>query len=39
MKDNVAAAKAALSHLDIEDKDTAIKAASRATRPRGSWPS
>ncbi|WP_413720415.1 FAD-binding oxidoreductase [Silicimonas sp. MF1-12-2] len=29
MKDNVAAAKAALSHLDIEEKDVAIKAASR----------
>lgn len=29
MKDNVAAAKAALSHLDIEEKDTAIRAASR----------
>ena len=29
MKDNVAAAKAALSHLDIEQKDVAIKAASR----------
>ncbi|MEL6167566.1 MAG: FAD-binding oxidoreductase [Pseudomonadota bacterium] len=29
MKPNVAAAKAALSHLDIEEKDVAIKAASR----------
>ncbi|PWR01512.1 FAD-linked oxidase [Meridianimarinicoccus roseus] len=29
MKPNVAAAKAALSHLDIEDKDSAIKAKSR----------
>ena len=29
MKPNVAAAKAALAHLDIEEKDVAIKAASR----------
>ena len=29
MQDNVAAAKAALAHLDIEQKDAAIKAASR----------
>ena len=29
MKANVAAAKAALSHLDIEEKDVAIRAASR----------
>ena len=29
MRENVAAAKAALSHLDIEEKDTAIRAASR----------
>ena len=29
MKDNVAAAKAALSHLDIEEKDAAIKSKSR----------
>ena len=29
MKPNVAAAKAALAHLDVEDKDVAIKAASR----------
>ncbi len=29
MTANVAAAKAALSHLDVEEKDTAIKAASR----------
>lgn len=29
MKDNVAAAKAALAHLDIEEKDTAIRASSR----------
>ena len=29
MKDNMAAAKATLSHLDVEEKDAAIKAASR----------
>lgn len=29
MKDNVAAARAALAHLDIEEKEVAIKAASR----------
>jgi FAD/FMN-containing dehydrogenase len=29
MKDNIAAAKAALAHLDIEAKETAIRAASR----------
>lgn len=29
MQDNVAAAKAALSHLDIEEKDSAIRSASR----------
>jgi len=29
MKENVAAAKAALAHLDIEEKDAAIRAASR----------
>lgn len=29
MRENVAAAKAALSHLDIEEKETAIRAASR----------
>ena len=29
MKNNIAAAKASLSHLDLEEKDTAIKAASR----------